>query len=146
MKRNGYTAERAREALTRATTGQTFSNYPAIFEGFLAKGLPESEIQPRVNIFTYEAWRAQGRQVCKGEHGVKVLTYITHDVASKDPEDTNPDGTVKTRVARRPWTTTVFHVSQTKAIEQAATGHEPCEACETGRKHLTCFVGNAKPQ
>jgi hypothetical protein len=45
------------EALTRAVTGETLSNYPAIFRGFLEKGIPEAEIQPRVNIFTFQARR-----------------------------------------------------------------------------------------
>ena len=35
-------------------------NYPAIYEGFEDKGI--SNIQPRVNVFTYNAWKAKGRQ------------------------------------------------------------------------------------
>ena len=61
------------ESLARATSGQTVTNLPAIFDGFLAKGIQEHEIKPRENIFTYHAWRALGRQVRRGEHGVKVL-------------------------------------------------------------------------
>lgn len=51
------------EALTRAISGQTMSNYPAIYQGFIAKGIPESEILPRENVFTFNAWRALGRYV-----------------------------------------------------------------------------------
>jgi hypothetical protein len=96
------------ESLTRAVQGQSFSNYPAIIHGFMARGIPESEIIPRENVFTYNAWRALGRQVRKGEHGVKVLTFITTSKTDKQ--------TGKEEVSRRPWSSTVFHVSQTDAI------------------------------
>src|ERR1700719_114657 len=64
------------EALSRATSGMSVSNYPTIYGGFIQKGIPESEIKPRENVFTYNAWRALGRQVRRGEHGVRVLTFI----------------------------------------------------------------------
>ncbi len=99
--------ERA-EALTRAVSGQTMSNYPAIFQGFIAKGIPESEICPRENVFTFDAWKALGRYVRKGEHGVKVMTFIE---CSKENKETGEKDSF-----RRPWTTTVFHVSQTEAM------------------------------
>src|SRR2546422_214210 len=99
--------ERA-EALTRAVSGQTMSNYPAIFHGFTAKGIPESEIRPRENVFTFDAWKALRRYVRKGEHGVKIVTFIE---CSKENKETGEKETF-----RRPWTTTVFHVSQTDAI------------------------------
>ena len=34
----------ANEALDRATNGQALTNYPAIFEGFMAKGVPEATV------------------------------------------------------------------------------------------------------
>jgi hypothetical protein len=67
-------AEIQHEALTRAVTGQSFSNYPAIIQGFLAKGIPENQIKPRENVFSFQAWKALGRHVKRGEHGVKVAT------------------------------------------------------------------------
>jgi hypothetical protein len=75
------------EALSRAAGGQLLTNWPAIFEGFMEKGIPESDNKPRENVFTFHAWRALGRQVRRGEHGVKVTTWVT-------PRD-NP--TVKSR-------------------------------------------------
>jgi hypothetical protein len=33
------------EALDRARNGQTLSNYPAIFAGFMEKGIPEADIR-----------------------------------------------------------------------------------------------------
>jgi hypothetical protein len=95
------------EALGRATSGQSLTNYPAIYAGFMAKGIPEDEIRPRENVLTFQAWKALGRHVRKGEHGVKVITVI---VTKGRPET---DG-AEPKVARRPWTTTVFHISQTE--------------------------------
>jgi hypothetical protein len=104
----GNTLQLRREALTRAVSGESFSNFPAIFAGFAAKGIPESEIKPRENVFTYQAWKALGRQVRRGEHGVKVVTFID---CTKESNETG-----KKETFRRPWTTTVFHVSQTDPV------------------------------
>jgi hypothetical protein len=103
-------AEVRRESLMRAVSGQTMSNYPAIFQGFIAKGIPESEIRPRENVFTFEAWKALGRYVRKGEHGVKVVTFIETKSKEVDQDTGEP------KLIRRPWSTTVFHVSQTEAL------------------------------
>jgi hypothetical protein len=103
------------EALSRAYAGQSFTNWPAIFAGFTAKGIPESEIKPRENVLTYHAWRALGRQVRRGEHGVKVTTYVK---AEKKTGETDPATGEEKRVGiRRPWLATVFHVSQTDPIQ-----------------------------
>jgi hypothetical protein len=99
------------ESLKRAVSGQSFSNFPAIFQGFAAKGIPESEIKPRENVFTFDAWKALGRVVRRGEHGVKVVTLI--DCQSKE---TDTD-TGERKINRRPWTTTVFHISQTEPLK-----------------------------
>lgn len=100
------------QALQNAVTGQSLSNYPAIIAGFLERGIPAEEIKPRENVFTYHAWRALGRQVRKGEHGVKVGTYVpmerTHDKG---------DGTSETMHFKAPRMTTVFHVSQTDPVQ-----------------------------
>ena len=98
------------EALTRAISGQTMSNYPTIYQGFIAKGIPESEIVPRENVFTFNAWRALGRTVRRGEHGVKVLTFI-----ERAGKETDTD-TGERKMIRLAWTTTVFHISQTEAL------------------------------
>jgi hypothetical protein len=126
------------EALSRAASGQSLSNWPAILAGFTAKGIPEVDIRPRENVFTYHAWRALGRQVRRGEHGVKVVTFVA--VAGKDSKEdvdgvaTNDvDGTNKRRDGyRRPWSATVFHVSQTDPIEseRMPIGYAATRACE----------------
>ena len=114
------------ESLTRAVQGQSFSNYPAIIHGFMARGIPESEIIPRENVFTYNAWRALGRQVRKGEHGVKVLTFITTSKTDKQ--------TGKEEVSRRPWSSTVFHVSQTDVITDNDRPRVSAESVQVGHE------------
>jgi hypothetical protein len=102
------------DSLRRAIHSKSFSNFPAIFHGFLAKGIPEAEIKPRENVFTFQAWKALGRVVRRGEHGVKVTTFIE----SKSKEIDTDTGEQK--IIRRPWTTTVFHISQTEPLKGGA--------------------------
>jgi len=104
------------EALGRAIGGQSMTNFVPIFHGFMAKGIPEDQIKPRENVFTFHAWRALGRQVRRGEHGVKVSTWVPMDkrTGEIDP-DTGEEKKVKP--GRRAWTATVFHVSQTDPIQ-----------------------------
>ena len=117
------------EALGRAVGGQSFANWPAIIHGFAAKGIAESDIRPRENVFTYHAWRALGRQVRRGEHGVKVLTFVS--VQGKDAGEMTTETVEEARTAdakarrpfRHPWTATVFHVSQTDPIATEGNGH-----------------------
>lgn len=97
------------EALSRATQGQSLTNYPAIFRGFEAKGIPSDQINPRENVFSYSAWQALGRQVKRGEHGVKILTLRT---VTKEDKKTGKKSTFT-----MPWRVTVFHVSQTEEIK-----------------------------
>ena len=103
-------AEQQVEALDRATNGESLLNYPAIIDGFVDKGIPESEIKPRINVFTYNAWKAKGRQVLRGEHGVKVITWILCKSCDLDPKTGEP------KQFKRAKSATVFHVSQTGAI------------------------------
>ena len=100
------------QALSNAVTGQSLANYTAIYQGFEAKGINPADIILRENVFTYNAWRALGRQVRKGEHGVKVCTWIT----CKDKTDPDNPSAYK-----RPKTTTVFHISQTEPEAHAGS-------------------------
>lgn len=111
----GKVNERQTEALSRALTSQSWSNFPAIIQGFTIRGIPEDQIKPRENVFTYQAWRALGRQVRKGEHGVKVITFIKRDKKTKDPET----GEVKFETYSMPRSVSVFHISQTDKREGA---------------------------
>lgn len=80
----------------------------------MEKGIPEADIRPRENVFTFAAWRALGRTVRKGEHGVRVFTFIPVG----DREVTDPSTGEKTvrKGGTVPKGTTVFHESQTEAI------------------------------
>src|SRR5437879_3565186 len=102
------------EALGRAIGNQSLTNYPAIFRGFMEKGIPEDRILPRENVFTYHAWRALGRQVRRGEHGVKVTTWIPTERKERD----ETTGEEKVKAGRICHTAVVFHVSQTDPMAQ----------------------------
>jgi antirestriction protein ArdC len=97
-------------ALDRARNGDATTNYPAILSGFLDKGIAQADIQPRTNVLTYDAWQALGRQVRRGEHGVRVLSWVPMTKKSAVTRD-NPEGVI----GRRPKSATVFHVTQTDA-------------------------------
>jgi hypothetical protein len=86
------------QALSRALGNQSMANYSAIIAGFSERGI--EDIRPRENVFTYHAWQALGRQVTKGQTGVRVNTWITLERAGQ-----------KVTI---PKTTTVFHISQTE--------------------------------
>jgi N-terminal domain of anti-restriction factor ArdC len=107
-----YVSQSRLESLKRAVHGQSFSNFTAIFQGFAAKGIPEAEIKPRENVFTFQAWKALGRVVRGGEHGVRVTTFI--ECAKENKEIGEKES------FRRPWTTTVFHISQTEPLKGGA--------------------------
>jgi len=98
-------AEQQAEALDRAQGGLSTANYAAILEGFADRGIYDAE--PRVNVFTYNAWQELGRQVSKGQHGIKIHTFI----ACKSKPDA--DGERESYKRRR--TVAVFHISQTEA-------------------------------
>ena len=93
--------EHQQDALMRARSGSSALNYQAIITGFMAKGIPSSAIIPRENVLTYGAWQAIGRQVLKGQKGVKVVSWI------KTTDKTGAE-------TMRPTSATVFHVSQTE--------------------------------
>jgi DNA repair protein RadC len=107
-------AEMQNEALDRARAGQSLTNYNAIFAGFAAKGIPEADIKPRENVFTFHAWKALGRSVKRGEHGVKVVTFVDATAQERDPST----GEEKSVSYRRPHSTTVFHISQTEPTSE----------------------------
>lgn len=99
------------EALISARSRSGTMNYGAILSGFSEMGIKIEEIRPRENVFTFKAWLALGRVVKKGQHGVKVCTFI--------PASSNDKKTGEVKNYRMPRATTVFHVSQTQELEQA---------------------------
>ena len=118
----GITQEQLQaEALNRAMQGRSTSNLNEIFKGFKAMGIAEVDILPRQNIFTFWAWKALGRKVCKGEHGVRVTTWIeSRRQLRSDPidqqsntADAASDAHTRSRFSRP---VTVFHISQTEPV------------------------------
>lgn len=101
------------EALDRARHCRGRENIARVYSAFLERGIGEADIQPGENVLTYRAWKALGRFVCKGEHGVRLVTYIECD------RKVERDGKERIERVTFPKCTFVFHVSQTKALAQA---------------------------
>ena len=99
------------QAYSRAVGNSSARNYATIVSGFVARGISADDITPRVNVFTYNAWKAQGRQVRKGEHGIKITTFI--------PIPGKKDEHGKAEIKVRPKTAVVFHVSQLDSIVES---------------------------
>ena len=97
-------SELAQTALSRARSSQATSNLPFVYAGFLDMGIPAADILPRVNVLSFHAWRAVGRTVKRGEHGVKLVTWI---------DATKADTGESRKLAR---SVTVFHISQTDSL------------------------------
>ncbi len=102
------TQEMQMDSLARARSGMSTANYAAIINGFMAKGITPDDIQPRENVLTFHAWKALGRSVKKGEHGVRVMTWIATE-AKANPETGKLEGGHKFAKF-----STVFHISQTE--------------------------------
>jgi len=90
-------------ALERAQDGRVCANDLLIIAAYAAKGI---DAHPRVDVFTFAAWKALHRHVRRNEHGVHVATYA-------HKETVKPDGTIEEH--NFPTSAVVFHVSQTDA-------------------------------
>lgn len=88
-------------ALERAQDGKMCANDLLIVAAYAIRGI---DAHPRVDVFTFNAWRALHRHVRKGEHGVHIATYA-------HKETIKPDGTMEEDSF--PVSAVVFHVSQT---------------------------------
>ena len=94
------TKQEQQNSLRRAQDGNSLSNDTIVIRSFMAKGIAQEKIVPRVNVYTYNGWQALGRQVNRGEKaGCKVPTFY---------EDKN--GQKKFGKA------SMFHISQTSEI------------------------------
>lgn len=68
------------------------------------------------HVAAYREWQKRGRQVRRGEHGIRILAPMTLRRNDEETEDTEQDD--KPRVVFRP--TSVFDISQTDPIEGEA--------------------------
>ena len=110
MRKNNGNGEKYQEALNRAQASLSLTNYPAVYNYFMEMGIPEAEIKPRENVLTFNAWKALNRYVRKGEHGCKILTYLEGSKTVTNEETGEPEE----KRWRTPWSSVVFHVSQTQ--------------------------------
>ena len=104
----------ASDSLHNATSRESTMNYGAIIRGFVDMNIPISDIKPRENVFTFNAWRGLGRSVSKGQHGVAICTFVPRRVTD------NKTGEIKE--TRMPRQTTVFHITQTEPLEALPLG------------------------
>jgi hypothetical protein len=102
------------EALERARTGSSESQYADIFDGFMEKGIALDAILPRENVLTFNAWRALGRHVKRGEHGVRILTWIPCKEKAEEGADVREGDAARAGKRLRPKGAVLFHVSQTE--------------------------------
>ena len=100
----------AQEALDRIQQNPSESNYAAVIAGFAERGILAEDIHPKENVFTFNAWKAKGRRVKKGEHAVKILTWVPVNSKKSDGDEAK---TTKLRPSR----CALFHISQTQAID-----------------------------
>ncbi len=114
-------SEQQAEALHRAQTG--FSKNDAYVYAMLTMAGFE-DVEPRVNVFTFNAWKAAGRSVKKGEKGLAITTWIP----CKDKKAKPDPVTGEVKKGLRPKTAYVFHVSQT--IETGTKQEAPAEPAE----------------
>ena len=109
LRSQAQTDKLASEALHNATSRDSTMNYAAIIRGFMDMAIPLEDIRPRENVFTFNAWRAAGRCVRKGQHGVPICTFVPRKVTDK--------ATGEVKEIRMPRQTTVFHITQTEPLQ-----------------------------
>ena len=111
-KRKLSPAERAAmqaESLQRARACRSLSNMALVIAAFVERGIPAGEIIPGETVLTFNAWRALGRTVKRGERGVKVPVFYQVERMTDSGE----------RESRKVLTgAAVFHISQTTEITQ----------------------------
>jgi len=103
------------EALSRARGNFSMANFGQVIAEFAARGIPADEIHPKDNVFTFHAWRALGRTVRRGEHGVKLTTFAPLPPSKREREEAAAAGRVADGRCR-PVTSVVFHISQTEPL------------------------------
>lgn len=118
-------AARQLASLERAQTNVCPRNDAIVLDHFKARGVPLAEINPRENVLTFNAWKALGRSVRKGERGCPLMTWIPTEGkrGERSSESERPESQPASLGAGapgprrggnlRPKRTTVFHISQT---------------------------------
>ena len=100
--------EKYAAALQRAENPRNIINIQTVFEAAIERGIEGA--MPGENVLTFNAWKAKGRVVKKGEKALCMLvTFFERDVRDQSTGDVN-----KVKQAGR---AAVFHISQTKKME-----------------------------
>jgi len=92
------------DALRRALNQKPGANDVAAIIAFEAEGL--KNVQPRVNVLTFNAWKACGRSVVAGQKSVRVGVITSKPYVDKD--------TGETLFRRVTGTAYLFHLTQTQ--------------------------------
>jgi len=94
-----------------AENARTFEHQSRVHEMILANAAAERgcTCEAYKDWFTYNRWQAQGFQVQKGEHGIKLTTYVPITKTDKETGE-------RVVVGKRPRTTSVFCRCQVKKI------------------------------
>jgi len=120
----------AQDALARARSNPSIANYATVIEAFADRGINPCDIDPKTNVFTFNAWRALGRTVRRGEKSVKITTFVPCNRPGEPAAPTEPGATPAPR-SMRPVTACVFHISQTDPIDAPAAQQTPQDAASS---------------
>lgn len=98
----------------RTFEGYSVANAVAVKTALAERGCA---CEPYADVFTFNRWRAQGRFVRKGEHGIRLTVYVAarrHD-AVEDENGLEVGTAAPDRVHSYPRTSFVFCRCQTDA-------------------------------
>jgi N-terminal domain of anti-restriction factor ArdC len=95
------------EALQRASNPTSVFNIEIVLASAEARGIADAK--PRENVLTFNAWKAKGRVVKKGEKALCMLATMHR----REVRDTST-GEVQTQTMAGK--AAVFHISQTKEL------------------------------
>jgi hypothetical protein len=119
------TTETPQEALQRIQSMQMCQNDVIVIQAFADAGIPAEDITPRLNVLTFKAWKAAGRQVAKGAKSLGITVWIPmKGKKSAGAASENGGDGKKPRGGMRPKLTRLFHECQTIPID-APKGTKP---------------------
>ena len=107
MQTDTVTDTRASDALARAQKGVSANTDAQVIGFFAAHGI---DATPRLDVFTYAAWQALGRTVCKGESGCRLRVWLNSKSGSQSDDEGAGRGFFKN--------VSVFHISQTAPLSE----------------------------
>ena len=107
MQTDTATDTRAADALARAQKGASANTDAQVISFFAAHGI---DATPRLDVFTYAAWQALGRTVCKGESGCRLRVWLNSKSGSEGDDEGAGRGFFKS--------VSVFHILQTAPISE----------------------------